>query len=76
MSDPTITSGPGLGCYMISIFWLAQEEIFGPVLICMEADSLEEAINIFNRNKYGNGAFILNTSGAAARKFPTEIETR
>nr|KAJ0211711.1 hypothetical protein LSAT_V11C400221640 [Lactuca sativa] len=26
------------------------EEIFGPVLICMQADSLEEAIKISNRN--------------------------
>ncbi|KAH7517649.1 hypothetical protein FEM48_Zijuj09G0087000 [Ziziphus jujuba var. spinosa] len=28
------------------------EEIFGPVLLCLEADSLEEAINFVNRNKY------------------------
>ncbi|CAN1762212.1 Methylmalonate-semialdehyde dehydrogenase [acylating], mitochondrial, partial [Linum perenne] len=33
-----------------------KEEIFGPVLISMEADSFEEAINIVNRNKYGNEA--------------------
>lgn len=32
-------------------FIFLQEEIFGPVLICMQADSLEEAINILNRNK-------------------------
>ncbi|KAH6793463.1 aldehyde dehydrogenase 6B2 [Perilla frutescens var. hirtella] len=29
-----------------------KEEIFGPVLICMQADTLDEAINIVNRNKY------------------------
>lgn len=51
-----------------------KEEIFGPVLLCMEADSFDEAINIVNRNKYGNGASIFTTSGAAARKFQTEIE--
>lgn len=51
-----------------------KEEIFGPVLLCMQADSLEEAINIVNRNKYGNGASIFTSSGAAARKFQTEIE--
>ncbi|KAG2703954.1 hypothetical protein I3843_06G151900 [Carya illinoinensis] len=50
------------------------EEIFGPVLLCMEADSFEEAIKIVNRNKYGNGASIFTTSGVAARKFQTEIE--
>ena len=46
-----------------------KEEIFGPVLLCMQADSLEEAIDIVNRNKYGNGASIFTTSGVAARKF-------
>ncbi|KAL7206111.1 hypothetical protein ACSBR2_018923 [Camellia fascicularis] len=51
-----------------------KEEIYGPVLLCMEADNLEEAINIVNRNKYGNGASIFTTSGAAARKFQTEVE--
>ncbi|KAJ7968330.1 Methylmalonate-semialdehyde dehydrogenase [Quillaja saponaria] len=51
-----------------------KEEIFGPVLLCMEAESLDEAINIVNKNKYGNGASIFTTSGVAARKFQTEIE--
>ncbi|KAB1206694.1 Methylmalonate-semialdehyde dehydrogenase [acylating], mitochondrial [Morella rubra] len=65
---PTILSDvrANMECY--------EEEIFGPVLLCMEADSLEEAINIVNKNKYGNGASIFTTSGVAARKFQTEIE--
>ncbi|RDX67901.1 Methylmalonate-semialdehyde dehydrogenase [acylating], mitochondrial, partial [Mucuna pruriens] len=41
---------------------------------CYKADSLEEAINIINSNKYGNGASIFTTSGVAARKFQTEIQ--
>ncbi|KAJ8452928.1 hypothetical protein Cgig2_014691 [Carnegiea gigantea] len=49
---------------------------------CYKAGSLEEAINIVNRNKYslqisliyGNGASIFTSSGAAARKFQAEIE--
>ncbi|XP_010530660.1 PREDICTED: methylmalonate-semialdehyde dehydrogenase [acylating], mitochondrial [Tarenaya hassleriana] len=65
---PTILSGvtPDMECY--------KEEIFGPVLICMEAETFEEAIDIVNRNKYGNGASLFTTSGAAARKFQMEIE--
>ncbi|KAM2994214.1 hypothetical protein FF2_046212 [Malus domestica] len=65
---PTIISNvtADMECY--------KEEIFGPVLLCMEADSLDEAISIVNRNKYGNGASIFTTSGVAARKFQTEIE--
>ncbi|WOH04874.1 hypothetical protein DCAR_0624286 [Daucus carota subsp. sativus] len=65
---PTILSGvtADMECY--------KEEIFGPVLLCMQADSLEEAISIVNRNKYGNGAAIFTQSGVAARKFQTDIE--
>ncbi|WOK99383.1 hypothetical protein Cni_G08095 [Canna indica] len=51
-----------------------KEEIFGPVFLLMKADSLDEAIHIVNSNKYGNGASIFTTSGAAARKFQIEIE--
>ncbi|KAI5448318.1 methylmalonate-semialdehyde dehydrogenase [acylating], mitochondrial isoform X1 [Lathyrus oleraceus] len=51
-----------------------KEEIFGPVLLLTEADSLDEAINFVNENKYGNGATIFTSSGVAARKFQTEIE--
>lgn len=40
----------------------------------MQADSIEEAINIVNGNKYINGASIFTTSGVAARKFQTEVE--
>ncbi|XP_043711879.1 methylmalonate-semialdehyde dehydrogenase [acylating], mitochondrial [Telopea speciosissima] len=65
---PTILSDvtSNMECY--------QEEIFGPVLLCMQADTLEEAISIVNRNQYGNGASIFTTSGVAARKFQNEIE--
>ncbi|CAI9104140.1 OLC1v1002762C1 [Oldenlandia corymbosa var. corymbosa] len=54
---------------------LYKVEIFGPVLLCMQVPSLEEGINIINRNKYGVGASIFTASGAAARKFQTDIES-
>ncbi|HET8730750.1 MAG TPA: CoA-acylating methylmalonate-semialdehyde dehydrogenase [Moraxellaceae bacterium] len=50
------------------------EEIFGPVLLCMEVETLEEAIALMNANPYGNGCSIFTDSGAAARKFQHEIE--
>ncbi|KAE8672707.1 Methylmalonate-semialdehyde dehydrogenase [Hibiscus syriacus] len=50
-----------------------KEEICGPVLLFMEADSMEEAIDIVNGNKYGNGASIFTSSRVAARKFQTEV---
>ncbi|XP_057787990.1 methylmalonate-semialdehyde dehydrogenase [acylating], mitochondrial-like isoform X2 [Salvia miltiorrhiza] len=52
-----------------------KEEILGPILLCMQVGSLDEAIGIVNRNKHGNGASIFTSSCAAARKFQTEIES-
>jgi len=50
------------------------EEIFGPVLVCLRAASLEEAMDLINSNPYGNGCAIFTSSGAAARKFTHGIE--
>ncbi|KAH6580570.1 hypothetical protein BASA61_009582 [Batrachochytrium salamandrivorans] len=51
-----------------------QEEIFGPVLVCLFADTLEEATQIINDNRYGNGTAIFTNSGSAARKFTEEVD--
>ena len=48
---------------------VAQEEIFGPVLSVIHADSLDEAIAIVNGSRYGNGSSIFTESGAAARRY-------
>ena len=51
-----------------------REEIFGPVLIVVPADTLDDALAIINENKYGNGTAIFTQSGATARKFEVEVE--
>lgn len=66
--------GPTLFSGVTTKMSLYREEIFGPVLVCMQADSLEEAIAIINRNPYGNGTSIFTASGGAARKFQHEIQ--
>ncbi|XP_005917733.1 methylmalonate-semialdehyde dehydrogenase [acylating], mitochondrial [Haplochromis burtoni] len=65
---PTILAGvmPNMKCY--------KEEIFGPVLVVLEADSLDEAISLINRNPYGNGTAIFTTNGATARKYTHEVD--
>ncbi|CAD5108648.1 CoA-acylating methylmalonate-semialdehyde dehydrogenase [Zestomonas carbonaria] len=65
---PTIFSGvtPEMTIY--------KEEIFGPVLCVMAADSLDEAIELINANPNGNGTAIFTRSGAAARHFQEEID--
>ena len=51
-----------------------KEEIFGPVLVCLNVDTLDEAIELINDNDYGNGVAIFTSSGATAGKFQKEIE--
>jgi len=46
-----------------------REEIFGPVLSVVRADSVDEAIALINANPYGNGTAIFTNSGEAARRF-------
>jgi malonate-semialdehyde dehydrogenase (acetylating)/methylmalonate-semialdehyde dehydrogenase len=49
-------------------------EIFGPVLVIVSVDTLDEAIELINANPYGNGTGIFTQSGAAARKFQNEVD--
>jgi malonate-semialdehyde dehydrogenase (acetylating)/methylmalonate-semialdehyde dehydrogenase len=49
-------------------------EIFGPVMVIVSVGSLDEAIKLVNDNPFGNGVGIFTQSGAAARKFQTEID--
>lgn len=50
-----------------------KEEIFGPVLTVLSADTLDNALDIINANPYGNGTAIFTQSGATARKFETQV---
>ena len=65
---PTILKDvkPEMECY--------QEEIFGPVLLVLSANTLDEAIEIINSNQYGNGTAIFTNNGATARKFTHEVD--
>jgi malonate-semialdehyde dehydrogenase (acetylating)/methylmalonate-semialdehyde dehydrogenase len=51
-----------------------REEIFGPVLVCLRAESLEKAIDIVNANPYGNGCALFTSSGGAARLFTQKVD--
>ncbi|MBS3940820.1 MAG: CoA-acylating methylmalonate-semialdehyde dehydrogenase, partial [Actinobacteria bacterium] len=51
-----------------------RDEIFGPVLSVVRADSHDEAIALVNANPYGNGTAVFTGSGAAARRYQHEIE--
>jgi malonate-semialdehyde dehydrogenase (acetylating)/methylmalonate-semialdehyde dehydrogenase len=51
-----------------------REEIFGPVLIIVRVESLEDAIALLNSNPYANGAALFTRSGYAARRFQQDVE--
>jgi malonate-semialdehyde dehydrogenase (acetylating)/methylmalonate-semialdehyde dehydrogenase len=51
-----------------------RDEIFGPVLAVLRVKTLEEAIELINRNPYANGTAIFTESGGAARRFENEIQ--
>lgn len=53
---------------------VAQEEIFGPVLSVMHVDTLEEAIELVNRDPRGNGTSIFTENGAAVREYSRRVE--
>jgi malonate-semialdehyde dehydrogenase (acetylating)/methylmalonate-semialdehyde dehydrogenase len=48
---------------------IAQEEVFGPVLVIVRAATLDEAIEIENQSPYGNAAAIYTNRGGPARYF-------
>ena len=66
--------GPTLFRGVTTEMSIYHQEIFGPVLVCIEVDSLEDAIELVNRNPYGNGTSIFTASGAAARKYQHNIQ--
>lgn len=76
--DPQFKSGNYLGATIFDgvnpNMEIYKTEIFGPVLVILRADTLDDAINLINSNPYGNGTAIFTSSGAAARKFTQEIE--
>jgi malonate-semialdehyde dehydrogenase (acetylating)/methylmalonate-semialdehyde dehydrogenase len=50
------------------------EEIFGPVLQIVRADTFEEALELPSKHQYGNGVAIFTRNGDAAREFADRVE--
>ncbi len=77
-SQPPIKEGYFLGTTLFDHVKPSMEvyknEIFGPVLIVLRVNSLEDAIELVNKNPYANGTAIFTESGGAARRFENEIQ--
>jgi malonate-semialdehyde dehydrogenase (acetylating)/methylmalonate-semialdehyde dehydrogenase len=50
-----------------------QEEIFGPVLQIVRAETMDEAMALPSEHQYGNGVAIFTRNGRAAREFASRV---
>ncbi|KAI9802200.1 MAG: hypothetical protein M1825_002920 [Sarcosagium campestre] len=66
--------GPTLISDVTSEMKCYKEEVFGPVLVCLNVDTVDDAIELINKNKYGNGVAIFTRSGSTAGRFQRDIE--
>ncbi len=57
---------PDMDCY--------RDEIFGPVLTVVRADTYDEAIALVNDNPYGNGVAVFTRDGGAAKRFESDVQ--
>jgi malonate-semialdehyde dehydrogenase (acetylating)/methylmalonate-semialdehyde dehydrogenase len=51
-----------------------QNEIFGPVLVVLRVHDFQEALDLVNRNQYGNGTAIFTHDGYTAREYSQRVQ--
>jgi malonate-semialdehyde dehydrogenase (acetylating)/methylmalonate-semialdehyde dehydrogenase len=65
--------GPTLFDHVRPGMTIYDEEIFGPVLLVVRAETYDDAIALVNASPYGNGAAIFTNDGGAARQFEQDV---
>jgi malonate-semialdehyde dehydrogenase (acetylating)/methylmalonate-semialdehyde dehydrogenase len=60
--------GPTLLDHVRPDMRIAQEEVFGPVLVIIRAEDLDQALAVENASPYGNAAAVFTQSGGVARR--------
>ena len=51
-----------------------QEEIFGPVLVCVRVPDFASAVKLVNDHEYGNGVSLYTSDGGIAREFARRVQ--
>lgn len=59
--------GPTLIDHVTPDMRIAQEEVFGPVMVVIRAKDVDEALQVQHRSPYGNAASVFTESGGVAR---------
>jgi malonate-semialdehyde dehydrogenase (acetylating) / methylmalonate-semialdehyde dehydrogenase len=65
--------GPSLFDHVEPRMKTYQEEIFGPVLQIVRAETFDEAVALPSNHPYGNGVAIFTRNGRAAREFASRV---
>ena len=68
-------AGPCLFDRVTADMRIYKEEIFGPVLSVVRAQTYEDALGLANDHEYGNGVAIFTRDGDAARDFAAKVNT-
>ncbi|MEO7962752.1 MAG: aldehyde dehydrogenase family protein, partial [Gemmatimonadaceae bacterium] len=66
--------GGSLFDHVKSSMRIYREEIFGPVLVVVRADSFDEALDLVNTHEFGNGVSIYTRDGDSAREFTNRVQ--
>lgn len=66
--------GPSLFDHVKPTMQSYKEEIFGPVLQIVRAESFEDALALPSQHQYGNGVAIFTRNGHAAREFAARVD--
>ncbi|MEV0807853.1 CoA-acylating methylmalonate-semialdehyde dehydrogenase [Micromonospora sp. NPDC050200] len=66
--------GPTLFDHVETDMSIYTDEIFGPVLSVLRVPGYDDAVELVNANRYGNGTAIFTNDGGAARRYQNEIE--
>lgn len=66
--------GPTLFDQVTETMSVYQKEIFGPVLSMVRVHSFDQALELVNRNQYGNGTAIFTRDGYTAREYSQRVQ--
>ena len=67
VNRPGFWVGPTLIDYVRPEMRIAQEEVFGPVMVIIRTKDVDEALDVQHRSPYGNAASVFTESGGVAR---------
>ncbi len=66
--------GPSLFDHVTTDMSIYTDEIFGPVVCIVRADTYEDALRLPNDHEYGNGVAIFTRDGDTARDFVSRVQ--